>query len=130
MMTAEQKAAWLAARAGKLTASRMCDAMDYLKPKKQGDPPLPSAKRIKLMHELLAERLTGFSVPHVVTEPMMHGLEYEDEAADEFVTRRGCMSIRSSTTSRPPRTGKLALMGCSRSSVRRRRRTWNGCWRA
>jgi putative phage-type endonuclease len=80
-MTAEEKAAWLAARCGKLTASRMADAMDYLR---NGQ---PSARRTKLLHELLAERLTGFSVPHVVTEPMMHGLEYEDEAVDVFVSR-------------------------------------------
>ena len=80
-MSAEEKAAWLAARCGKLTASRMCDAMDFTKDGR------PSAKRIKLLHELLAERLTGFSVPHVVTEAMEHGLEYEDEAVDVFVER-------------------------------------------
>lgn len=81
MMSAEQKAAWLAQRAGKLTASRMCDAMAFLK---NGE---PAAVRTKLMHELLAERLTDYSVPHVVTEPMQHGLEYEDEAVDVFVER-------------------------------------------
>jgi predicted phage-related endonuclease len=90
MMTAEQKAAWLAARAGKLTASRMCDAMDYLR---NGQ---PSARRIKLLHELLAERLTGFSVPHHVTEAMEHGLEYEDEAVDVFVARFPQYDVRPS----------------------------------
>lgn len=82
-MSAEEKAAWLSARCGKLTASRMNDAMSFLR---NGEPAMP---RIKLLHELLAERLTGQSVPHVVTAPMQHGLVYEDEAVDVFVERTG-----------------------------------------
>jgi putative phage-type endonuclease len=81
MMTADQKAAWLSERAGKLTASRMAAAMSFLK---NG---APSAERVKLLHELLAERLTGFSVPHVVTEAMEWGLMHEDEAVDFFAAR-------------------------------------------
>ena len=80
-MSAEEKAAWLSARAGKLTASRMADAMEFLR---NGQ---PAAARTKLMREILAERLTGQSVPHVVTDAMLHGLEYEDEAVDVFVER-------------------------------------------
>jgi predicted phage-related endonuclease len=83
MMSAEEKAAWLAARAGKLTASRMADAMNFLK---NGQ---PSRERVKLMHELLAERLTGQSVSHVVTDAMLFGMEHEDEAVDVFVERTG-----------------------------------------
>ena len=83
MMGAEQKAAWLSARCGKLTASRMSDAMSFLK---NGQ---PSEARTRLMHELLAERLTGDSVPHVVTDAMMWGAEHEDEAADLFVEMTG-----------------------------------------
>src|ERR1022692_1492572 len=82
-MDGDQKAAWLSARCGKLTASRMADAMDFLK---SGQ---PSAKRVKLMQELLAERLTGDSMSHVVTEAMEHGIEYEDEAVDMFVGLTG-----------------------------------------
>lgn len=82
-MTAEQKAAWLSARAGKLTASRMADAMSFLK---SGE---PAAKRTDLMHELLAERLTGSTMSHFVTEAMQHGIDYEDEAADRFVALTG-----------------------------------------
>lgn len=81
MMSAETKAAWLSARAGKLTASRMADAMAYLK---NGQ---PAASRTKLLHELLAERLTGLSMPHYVSPAMEHGLEFEDEAVDVFVGR-------------------------------------------
>jgi len=83
MMSPEAKAAWLAERCGCLTASRMKDAMDFRKDKKSG------AARVKLLHELLAERLIGFSVPHVVTDAMEHGLEYEDEAVDKFVELTG-----------------------------------------
>ena len=83
MMSAEEKAAWLSARAGKLTASRMADAMDYLKNGQS------SANRVKLLHELLAERLTGQSAPHVVNEAMLWGLEHEDEAVDAFVEKYG-----------------------------------------
>lgn len=82
-MSAEQKAAWLSARAGKLTASRMADAMAF---KVNGE---PKAERIKLLHELLAERLTGLSVPHVVNDAMQWGLEHEDEAVDVYVERYG-----------------------------------------
>jgi len=81
MMNAEEKAAWLNARAGKLTASRMADAMAFLK---NGQ---PAGARIKLLHELLAERLTGESVRHVVTDAMLWGMEHEDEAVDYFVAR-------------------------------------------
>lgn len=79
MMTPEQKAAWLDARCGKLTASRMGDAMAMLK---NGQ---PAIARTKLMHELLAERLTGSSVPHVVNDAMQWGLDHEDEAVDWLV---------------------------------------------
>lgn len=88
MMTAEQKAAWLSARAGRLTGSRMADAMSYLK---NGQ---PSQARTKYMQELLAERLTGLSVPHVVTDAMLWGTEHEDEAVDEFVARYPQYEVR------------------------------------
>lgn len=82
-MSGEEKAAWLAQRCGKLTASRMSDAMARLR---NGE---SAATRIKLLHEILAERLTGYSVPHVVTDAMQHGLDTEDEAVDVFVERTG-----------------------------------------
>ena len=82
-MSPEEKAAWLSARAGKLTASRMADAMAFLK---NGS---PAESRVKLLHELLAERLTGYSVPHVVTDAMLWGQEHEDDAVDAFVELTG-----------------------------------------
>ena len=89
-MSAEAKAAWLAQRAGKLTASRMCDAMAFLK---NGE---PAAARTKLLHELLAERVADGNVPHFVSEAMEHGLEYEDEAVDVFVERYPQYDVRPS----------------------------------
>ncbi len=83
MMNAEDKAAWLSARAGKLTASRMAVAMAKLK---NG---APAAIRSQYMRELLAERITGLSVPHHVNDAMQWGIDHEDEAADTFVARTG-----------------------------------------
>jgi len=83
-MSAEQKAAWLSARAGKLTASRMADAMAFNKDGK------PAAKRTDLMHELLAERVAPEeNMPHFVSDAMQWGLDHEDEAVDLFVARYG-----------------------------------------
>ena len=81
MMTAEQKAAWLSARAGLLTASRMNDAMAFNSDGK------PSAARIKYMEDLLTERTGTENAKHHVTDAMLHGVEYEDEAVDVFVER-------------------------------------------
>jgi len=89
-MSAEEKAAWLSDRCGRLTASNMWRAMDYLK---NGS---PSRERIKLLQELLAERLTGLNASHVVTEPMLFGAEHEDEAVDYFVERYPQYHVRRS----------------------------------
>lgn len=82
-----QKAAWLAQRTGKLTGSRMADAMDRTKAGKS------SAARTKLMHELLAERMTGDSVPHYVNDLMRHGIEQEPAAKDAFEVHTGSLLI-------------------------------------
>jgi putative phage-type endonuclease len=86
-MNDAEKAAWLSARTGKLTASRMADAMDVLKNGK------PSAARTKLMHEILAERLTGNVVPHHVTPAMQHGIETEPFAKEAFEVATGSLLI-------------------------------------
>lgn len=84
-MNDAEKAAWLSARCGKLTASRMADAMDMTKAGK------PSAARIKLMHEILAERMTGDSVSHYVTPFMQWGLEQEPHAKAAFEAATGSL---------------------------------------
>lgn len=86
-MNDAEKAAWLSARTGKLTASRMADAMDVLKNGK------PSAARTKLMHEILAERLTGDAVPHYVNDFMRHGIETEPFAKEAFEVATGSLLI-------------------------------------
>lgn len=85
MNAPQQSGAWLNQRVGKLTASRMSAAMDFLKNGK------PGADRIKLMKELLAERLTGDAVPHYVNDFMRHGIEHEPMAKAEFETRTGTL---------------------------------------
>lgn len=86
-MDDSQKAAWLAQRTGKLTGSRMADAMDFTKAGKS------SAARTKLMHEILAERLTGDVVPHFVNDLMRWGLEQEPAAKDAFEVATGSLLI-------------------------------------
>lgn len=75
--------AWLNARVGFLTASRMADAMDF---KRDGS---PSAARIKLMHEILAERLVGDAVSHYVTPAMQHGIDSEPLARERYEALSG-----------------------------------------
>jgi putative phage-type endonuclease len=79
----DQLAAWLAARAGKLTASNMGRAIAV---KKDGK---PTAERANLIREILAERMTGSSVRHYVSPAMEHGLEYEDEAKAAYEAHTG-----------------------------------------
>ncbi len=84
-MNDAEKAAWLQSRCGKLTASRMADAMDMLKSGK------PGAARVRLMHELIAERMTGDSVPHFVNSIMAWGLEQEPAAKQAYELATGQM---------------------------------------
>lgn len=83
MREGDELAAWLSARAGKLTASRMRDAMSFRKDGK------PSAERSQLMRELLAERITGHSVRHYVTDAMQHGLDTEADALAAYEAATG-----------------------------------------
>jgi len=83
-MSDEQRtAAWFSARTGKLTASRMADALDFLKNGK------PSARRIKYLQEVVAERLTDAIAPHYVTDDMRWGIEQEPVAKAEYTLRTG-----------------------------------------
>jgi putative phage-type endonuclease len=74
---------WIPARVGKLTASRMADAMDFTKAGK------PGAARTKYLHDLLAERLVGAAVDHYVTPAMQWGLDNEAGAADAYEAASG-----------------------------------------
>jgi len=83
MFSGDELASFLRNRAGKLTASRMKDAMAF---NKKGE---PLEARSKLMRGLLAERLTGDSVRHYVTDAMRFGIEQEDEAKLAFEAHTG-----------------------------------------
>ncbi len=83
MLQGDELAAWLNSRCGKLTASRMGAAMDFLK--KGG----PSKARSDYMRELVAERATQASVRHYVTPAMEHGLIYEDDAKAAYEAETG-----------------------------------------
>lgn len=74
---------WLAQRVGKLTGSRMADAMAVLKSGK------PAKARMDLAKEILAERMTGMAVPHFVSVPMKWGLEQEPFAKAEYEDETG-----------------------------------------
>ena len=67
---------WYQQRIGKLTASRMREAMSFLKNGKE------SAERRKLKFDLVAERLTDVIVNHNVTPAMLWGIEKEAEAKE------------------------------------------------
>lgn len=75
---------WLAARAGKLTASRMADAMDFTK---KGE---SSAKRNDYLLQIVAERLTGQPCDETyVTQAMRWGTEQEPFARVAYELARG-----------------------------------------
>ena len=83
MMDDVERAVWLAERAGKLTASRMRDALDF---KKDGT---PSQKRSDYMRDLLAERLTGMTTRNFVSPAMEWGIQQEDAAKVMYETTTG-----------------------------------------
>lgn len=74
---------WLRARIGKLTASRMKDAMSF---KKNGE---ETEDRKKYKMDLVAERMTDCIVSHYVTPAMEHGLMYEQEAKLAYAALTG-----------------------------------------
>ena len=74
---------WLAARAGRLTGSRMREATERLKNGKYAQ------SRDNLLKELLAERLTGDSVRHYVSPEMLHGIATEPIAKAEYEEEYG-----------------------------------------
>lgn len=80
---------WFNDRCGKLTASNMAAAMEFLK--KGGE----SAARRNLKIQVLAERMTGEIVPHFVTPAMQDGIDREPEAKRvyEAVTGRKVLDV-------------------------------------
>ena len=75
--------AWFNARTGKLTASRMRNAMKYLKGGAD------SADRKNLKIEILCERLTGDIVDKFVNAAMQWGIDKEPEAKEQYEQKTG-----------------------------------------
>ena len=71
------------ARLGKLTASNMWKAMDYLKSGKE------SQARRDYAIQLVAERMTGVFVPHYVNDAMQWGIEKEPLAREWYSHKVG-----------------------------------------
>jgi putative phage-type endonuclease len=69
--------AWVAARLGKVTASRVADVMAMTK---KG----PSERRSHYLAELIAERLTGLPKDQPLTGAMLWGLETEPHARNAY----------------------------------------------
>jgi len=78
---------WLEVRHGNCTASRVKDAMSFLKKgEKRGG---SSEARNKYLVELLTEKLTGYAVEHCVTPPMEWGIEQERYARATYEVVQG-----------------------------------------
>lgn len=82
---AQQSDAWLAARRGRITASRCADMMATLK--RGGE----AAARRNYRMELVAERLTGRCADHYVSMEMEHGSAKEAEAISRYEMATGEM---------------------------------------
>lgn len=78
-------AAWLEARCGRITASRIADVLAVLKRGGEG------ADRRNYRIELVAERLSGRVEDHYVSPDMERGTYLEDEARSAYEIERGVM---------------------------------------
>ncbi len=94
-MNEQELSAFLSAREGKLTASRMACAMAFRKDGKS------TAERMQLQKDILAERLTGICVPHFVSAEMKWGLENEDGAKAAYEAETGELIERCQTIDHP-----------------------------
>lgn len=84
---------WVPARVGKLTASRMADAIAMVKDGgklKDGTQKYkPAASRQTLLFDLAAERVTMTAKTHFVTDAMQHGIDHEPFAAERYEALSG-----------------------------------------
>lgn len=92
---------WHLARVGKVTASRVGDAISMTKAG------APSAQRTAYMSELLCERLTGRPTEHFISRPMQWGIDQEPAARDayEFLTGQKVEPVGFVDHPRIPMTG-------------------------
>lgn len=86
-MSDAEKSAWLDQRCGKLTASRMADAMSFLKNGQSAE------VRRKLMYEIMAERATGHAVSHYVSPFMQWGIDKEPIGKGAYEDATGTLLV-------------------------------------
>jgi hypothetical protein len=84
MLEGDELALFLSARCGKLTGSKVKDAIAI------GKNGQPLQSRANLIRDILAERLTGSSVRHYVNAAMEWGLEWEEPAKSQYEAFTGC----------------------------------------
>lgn len=87
MTQSQQTGAWLKERCGCLTASRMAEAVDFLKGGKE------SSARRKLKIEIVAERLTDSMEDRYVNEAMQWGIEQEGNGRERYEEVSGNLVI-------------------------------------
>ena len=85
MTEGQQTTGWLKKRCGCLTASKMADAISFLKSGKE------SEARRKLKIHIVAERMTDLMVSHYVTDAMQHGIDCEDTARERYEEITGAL---------------------------------------
>lgn len=103
----QNNGSWHESRLGKLTASRMAAAVNYLKNGQD------SSERRKLKIEVLAERLTGNIVPKFVNEAMQWGIEHEPMAKERFESKTGMLVSDTGFIDHP----SIDNLGCSPDGV-------------
>lgn len=86
---------WEKARLGKLTASRIHDALETIKSGNW------TAQRRKYMIELVAERLTGMRADPYLSGPMLWGVETEPAAIVAYAKGRGVEVAKSGFIQHP-----------------------------
>jgi hypothetical protein len=86
----DAKGRWLRARCGKLTSSNVSKARSFKKGTK-GARGEPTQERIRLIQEIIAERMTEHSVRHFVTDAMQWGIDHEDDARAVYEARQGVL---------------------------------------
>lgn len=101
-MIEQRTDAWLAQRAGKLTASAFADLMARTK---SG----PSASRSNLIARLVCERLTGKPAETYTNAAMQRGTDLEPIARSEYEAAQGVMVIESGFVDHP----SVPSCGCS-----------------
>lgn len=85
ILVPQGSSAWLSARSGLITASRIKDVTNFLKNGTEG------AGRKRYKRELALERLTGMAATHYVTPAMEHGTAYEPIARSAYELHRDVM---------------------------------------